>query len=107
MGGILADEMGLGKTVQIIAALSAARRRDGVMKSMIVTPTSLTYHWLAEFKRFDDAMVVRVVSGPREERRRAIEEIKRDASVDVVLTSYPLLRRDIEPTSCASASVPS
>ena len=36
------------------------------MKSMIVTPTSLTYHWLAEFKRFDDAMVVRVVSGPRE-----------------------------------------
>lgn len=96
MGGILADEMGLGKTVQIIAALSAARRRDGVMKSMIVTPTSLTYHWLAEFKRFDDAMVVRVVSGPREERRRAIEEIKRDPSVDVVLTSYPLLRRDIE-----------
>lgn len=46
------------------------------MKSMIVTPTSLTYHWLAEFKRFDDAMVVRVVSGPREERRHAIEEIK-------------------------------
>ena len=87
---------GTGKTVQIIAALSAARRRDGVMKSMIVTPTSLTYHWLAEFKRFDDAMVVRVVSGPREERRRAIEEIKRDPSVDVVLTSYPLLRRDIE-----------
>ena len=96
MGGILADEMGLGKTVQIIAALSAARRRDGVMKSMIVTPTSLTYHWLAEFKRFDESMVVRVVTGPREERRRAIEEIKHDPSVDVVLTSYPLLRRDIE-----------
>ena len=95
MGGILADEMGLGKTVQVIAALSAARRRDGVMKSMIVTPTSLTYHWLAEFKRFDESMVVRVVAGPREERRRAIEEIKQDPSVDVILTSYPLLRRDI------------
>ena len=96
MGGILADEMGLGKTVQIIAALSAARRKDGVQKSVIVTPTSLTYHWLAEFKRFDDSLTVRVVTGPREERRRTIEEIHRDDQVDVILTSYPLLRRDID-----------
>ncbi len=95
MGGILADEMGLGKTVQIIAALSAAKRRDGTQKSMIVTPTSLTYHWLAELKRFDDGLVVRLIAGPREERRRAIEEMKRDESVDVIVTSYPLLRRDI------------
>jgi len=96
MGGILADEMGLGKTVQIIAALSAAKRRDGTQKSMIVTPTSLTYHWLAEFKRFDDSLIVRVITGPREERRRVIEEIKQEKDVDVILTSYPLLRRDIE-----------
>lgn len=96
MGGILADEMGLGKTVQIIAALAAAKRRDGVMKSIIVTPTSLTYHWLAECKRFADSMVVRVITGPREERRRAIEEIRNDPTVDVILTSYPLLRRDID-----------
>lgn len=96
MGGILADEMGLGKTVQIIAALSAARRKDGVKKNIIVTPTSLTYHWLAEFKRFDDSMTVRVVTGPREERRRMIESIRQDDDVDVILTSYPLLRRDID-----------
>lgn len=96
MGGILADEMGLGKTVQIIAALSAAKRRDGTQKSVIVTPTSLTYHWLAEFKRFDDSMVVRVITGPREDRRRAIEAIKQEEDVDVILTSYPLLRRDID-----------
>ena len=96
MGGILADEMGLGKTVQIIAALSAAKRRDGTQKNMIVTPTSLTYHWLAELKRFDDSLVVRVITGPREERRRAIEEMKQEKDVDVILTSYPLLRRDID-----------
>ncbi|HIU20342.1 MAG TPA: DEAD/DEAH box helicase, partial [Candidatus Limiplasma stercoravium] len=93
---ILADEMCLGKTVQIIAALSAAKRRDGAQKSVIVTPTSLTYHWLAELKRFDDSLVARVIAGPREERRRAIAEIKQDASVDVMVISYPLLRRDIE-----------
>ena len=96
MGGILADEMGLGKTVQIIAALSAAKRRDGTQKSIIVTPTSLTYHWLAELKRFDDGLIVRVITGPRDERRTAIEEAKRADDVDVILTSYPLLRRDIE-----------
>lgn len=96
MGGILADEMGLGKTVQIIAALSAAKRRDGTRKSIIVTPTSLTYHWLAELKRFDETLIVRVITGAREDRRRAIADMKQDDTVDVVLTSYPLLRRDIE-----------
>ena len=61
MGGILADEMGLGKTVQVIAALSAAKKKDGAMQSLIVTPTSLIYHWLAEFKRFDNNLTVRLV----------------------------------------------
>lgn len=96
MGGILADEMGLGKTVQVIAALSAAKRKDGVQKNIIVTPTSLTYHWLAELKRFDDSLTVRVITGHRAERRHTIQDIKNDPTVDVILTSYPLLRRDIE-----------
>ncbi len=96
MGGILADEMGLGKTVQVIAALSAAKRKNGPMMSVIVTPTSLVYHWLAELKRFDDSLTVRLITGVREERRRQIEELKNEPGVDVILTSYPLLRRDIE-----------
>jgi len=96
MGGILADEMGLGKTLQVIAALSASKRKDGVKKNIIVTPTSLTYHWLAELKRFDDSLIVRVITGQREERRRVIAEVKEADDVDVLLISYPLLRRDIE-----------
>ena len=96
MGGILADEMGLGKTLQVIAALSAAKKKDGSQKSIVVTPTSLTYHWLAEMKRFDDGLIVRVVTGQRDERRHTIADLKKDDSVDVILTSYPLLRRDIE-----------
>jgi superfamily II DNA or RNA helicase len=95
MGGILADEMGLGKTVQVIAALSAAKKKNGAMKNIVVTPTSLVYHWLAEFKRFDDGLTVRLITGVREERVRQIEEVLKDPGVDVVLTSYPLLRRDI------------
>jgi len=96
MGGILADEMGLGKTVQVIAALSAAKKKDGAAQNIIVTPTSLIYHWLAEFKRFDNNLTIRLVTGMREDRRKLLAEIAGDSSVDVVLTSYPLLRRDIE-----------
>lgn len=95
MGGILADEMGLGKTVQVIAALSAAKKKNGIQKSIIVTPTSLVYHWLAELKRFDDSLTVRMIGGPREERAQTIAEIKQNDHIDVILTSYPLLRRDI------------
>ncbi len=96
MGGILADEMGLGKTVQVIAALSAAKRKNGPQKSIIVTPTSLVYHWLAELKRFDESLTVRLIGGQREDRRQIIGEIKESQDVDVILTSYPLLRRDID-----------
>ncbi|MCL1855380.1 MAG: SNF2 family helicase [Clostridia bacterium] len=96
MGGILADEMGLGKTVQVIAALSAAKKKGGSQKSIIITPTSLSYHWLAEFQRFDRALVIRMISGKREERKRAVTEIKIDETVDVILTSYSLLLRDID-----------
>ncbi len=94
MGGVLADEMGLGKTIQVIALLSAARRKDGAQPTLIVTPTSLIYHWLAELKRFDDALTVRMIGGMREERRQSIETVAAEPDVDVVLTSYPLLRRD-------------
>lgn len=96
MGGILADEMGLGKTIQIIALLSAIKRRDGTQKSLIVTPTSLTYHWQAEIKRFDNSLVVRMLLGTREERHRLIHELASSNDVDVIITSYPLLRQDID-----------
>ena len=95
MGGILADEMGLGKTVQVIAALAAAKKKNGTQKSIIITPTSLLYHWLAELKRFDDSLTVRIISGLREERERTIGELRGNKQVDVILTSYPLFRRDV------------
>ena len=50
MGGILADDMGLGKTVQVIALLQTAR--EAGRTSLVVAPTSLTYNWLSEIRRF-------------------------------------------------------
>ncbi len=97
MGGVLADDMGLGKTLQVITLLLWAKRRgDDARPSIIVAPTSLVYNWMSEIRRFAPEM--RVVAGEGAQQARA-QVINRLASpendVDVYITSYPLIRRDI------------
>ncbi len=89
-GGILADEMGLGKTLQTIAFLAS---EVGDKPSLVIAPTSLIYNWEEEIKRFAPTMRVLVLSGPKGQREEHIEEINR---YDIVITSYPLIRRDID-----------
>ncbi len=88
-GGILADEMGLGKSIQVISVLLARRGRG---QTLIVCPASLVYNWLAEFERFAPQMDVVAVVGNADERRR----IRSERGHEVLVTSYDLLRRDIE-----------
>jgi len=92
-GGILADEMGLGKTVQALALLQAAHDRspEGVRPSLIVCPTSLVFNWLAEARRFTPSLKVLTLDGPR--RLAAMDSI---GAHDLAITSYALMRRDIE-----------
>lgn len=90
-GGILADEMGLGKTLQTIAFLSS--ERDGKKPSIVIVPTSLVYNWENEIKHFCPEIKTLLICGSKKERMNAIGQIK---DYDVVVTSYPLLRRDIE-----------
>lgn len=95
-GGILADDMGLGKTLQVIAFLLSeisesptnARRR-----TLIVAPASLVYNWENEIRRFAPALNVRAVTGAVSERR---EEIRRLGEKDIAVTSYDLLKRDLD-----------
>ena len=93
MGGILADDMGLGKTAQIIALLLATREEGRT--SLVVAPTSLTYNWLSEFHKFAPNLSVTVLSGNGTQRAGLIRHITTNGDVDVVITSYPLIRRDI------------
>jgi SNF2 family DNA or RNA helicase len=85
-GGILADEMGLGKTVQTLAFL---RNSSGLR--LIVCPSSLVYNWEREAGRFVPELRVLPVTGSKRS-----ELFKKINDVDLVITSYPLLRRDIE-----------
>ncbi len=95
MGGVLADDMGLGKTLQVIAAMIWAKRRDGAQISLVVSPTSLLYNWQAELARFAPELTVAVIEGSQSTRFKRWMELSSEATVDVVITSYPLLRRDI------------
>lgn len=93
-GGILADDMGLGKTIQgitfIVSVLQEIRQHE--RPALVVAPASLTYNWLHEFERFAPQVRVVIADGTKSER---ISCLRNKGQVDVVITSYPLLRRDI------------
>jgi SNF2 family DNA or RNA helicase len=88
-GGILGDEMGLGKTIQTIIFLLSNQGS----KSLIVAPTSLIYNWVSEFEKFAPNIKVAAVKGAKEEREVIIKNL---ADYDVIITTYNLLKRDLE-----------
>nr|MBP7831314.1 SNF2 helicase associated domain-containing protein [Kiritimatiellia bacterium] len=92
-GGILADEMGLGKTLQMLAWVRLGRAHEDAKAKpvLIVCPTSLVENWAEEAARFVPDLRVLLWSGA--DRRGKHDEIGR---ADLVITSYALLRRDIE-----------
>ena len=92
-GGILADDMGLGKTLQTIAVLLAAKEAGEKGISLIVCPASLVYNWEEEFSRFAPEIKVLLIVGSQKERALKLQEA---ADYDVVITSYDLLKRDID-----------
>lgn len=92
-GGILADEMGLGKTLQAISYLLKEKEKGVQGPSILVVPTSLVYNWEDEIQRFSPDLNTLTIRGSKEVRG---EKIQRMEDYDLVLTSYPLLRRDQE-----------
>ncbi|MBC7530545.1 MAG: helicase [Oligoflexus sp.] len=79
LGALLADDMGLGKTVQAIACLKR--------HTLIIAPTSVLPNWKRELKRFRPSLKVALYHGPSRQW---------DPEADVILTSYGLLRQNLE-----------
>ena len=90
-GGILADDMGLGKTITTLAFLLRRKEAEGPVASLVVCPTSVATNWVREAARFTPGLRVVLHHGPS--RERAAAPI---ADCDVVVTTYALLRRDLE-----------
>ena len=93
LGGILADDMGLGKTLQVITFL-LAKQDYQQPPSLVVAPTSLMYNWLDEIERFAPELKACAVAGTKAEREKLLAEA--DASFDVLITTYNMLKRDID-----------
>jgi superfamily II DNA or RNA helicase len=89
LGGCLADDMGLGKTVQALALLLDTHTTDpSGPPSLVVCPTSVLHVWREQAARFTPQLRVHVHHGPRR------GEPPHD--VDVIVTSYALLRHDAQ-----------
>ena len=92
-GGILADDMGLGKTLQIIAVLRSELKSKNKTTSIVVCPSTLVLNWRAEVEKWCNYIKVLIVRGSAEERKEKLNDYK---NYDLVITSYDLLKRDIE-----------
>ncbi len=79
VGALLADDMGLGKTLQAMSVING--------KTLVVAPTSVLFNWKDELAKFRPDLTVALYHGAK----RSIP-----ANTDVLLTSYGLLRLDLE-----------
>jgi SNF2 family DNA or RNA helicase len=95
LGGILADDMGLGKTLQTLALICHAREADpDAAPFLVVAPASVVAVWAAEAQRFAPGLRVVTLTDTLRRRGRDLESLV--AGADVVVTSYTLMRLDID-----------
>lgn len=107
-GGILADDMGLGKTIQILSIIvdyifhndkevilgqEEIKTKNNKRTSLVISPSSLTLNWQNEAEKFAKDLKTTVIMGNLTERKRKINDLEK---YDLVITSYDLLKRDIE-----------
>ena len=115
LGSCLADDMGLGKTVQTLAYLdfvftrfkndftsleaqnlpldlfSALEVKDRTLRALIVSPSSLTFNWYNETKKFCPHFSSLSYIGQNRTSKQT--EITK---ADIVFTSYGTLLKDIQ-----------
>jgi SNF2 family DNA or RNA helicase len=92
LGGILADDMGLGKTAQALAHILLEKQAGRLdLPALVVLPTSLIFNWQSEAQRMVPGLRVLNRHGPQRD-----QDAPRMADHDIVLTTYPLLWRDVE-----------
>ena len=87
-GCCMADDMGLGKTIQVIA-LILKLKEDNKLKEpvLVICPTTLMGNWMKELQTFAPSLKVGKYHGL---------DRKLDTKLDVILTTYAIMRIDIE-----------
>ncbi|MCX4026910.1 DEAD/DEAH box helicase [Endozoicomonas sp. SM1973] len=97
LGACLADDMGLGKTIQIISLLLILKKNKVNRPSLLVLPTSLMGNWKSELEKFAPSLKALFVH-PSLTSKTQLDELskaKQLSGVDVVITTYGMLLRQI------------
>ena len=92
-GGILADDMGLGKTLEIISLILSKKEESKDCSALVVSPASLVLNWQNEIQKFAPGLKALCIVGNLAERKALLKQMDH---YDVVVTSYDLLKRDID-----------
>ena len=92
-GGILADDMGLGKTLQVLSFLLALKKEGSGGPALIVCPASVAISWGSEIQKWAPELKSCMLSGSQAERALRIAAAK---EFDIIVTSYDLMRNDVE-----------
>ena len=88
LGGILADDMGLGKTVQTLVFLEMQRCKQDLGHALIVVPTSLTFNWFSEAKKFTPELPVHIFQSKELSKAK---EFLENSPQGVMISTYGLL----------------
>jgi SNF2 family DNA or RNA helicase len=96
MGACLADDMGLGKTIQALAVLLKEKETNGKLPGpvLLICPTSVVTNWQREVQKFSPSLTTLIHQGAG--RLRGPEFIEKSRTVDLVLSSYAVVRQDAE-----------
>ncbi len=101
LNGILADDMGLGKTIQTLAHLLIEKQQGRLIKPvLIVAPTSVIFNWANEIEKFTPELSYQVLHGSKRHQHFGclddMESMEGENQVDLIITSYALLTKDLE-----------
>ena len=91
LGGLLCDDMGLGKTHQVMALMLCIKAAQETKRPfLVVCPTTVLSHWVVKIGDYAPDLSAKVYHGGGRDLKIAIDE------TDVLITSYGILRRDLE-----------
>ena len=83
--------MGLGKTIQTLSFIQYLHDQNIDGPTLIVVPTSVLPNWEREASKFVPSLKLLTIYGTR--RENMFKKIK---DSNIILTTYALLRRDLE-----------
>ncbi len=87
-GCCMADDMGLGKTIQVISLILKMKEDNKLKKPvLVVCPTTLMGNWMKELEMFAPNLKAAIYHG---------SERKLNLKNDIILTTYAIIRIDIE-----------